>query len=138
MSYGFSSIGLLLTYCLPPWSSKRPRFILGILFFFDVMVNGIISLIYLSDRSSLIYRKERKKVKALSHVQFFATPWTITYEGYSVHRIFQARILEWVAVSFSRRSSWPRDWTQVSHIVGRCFTVWATREVNIQKCQYNF
>ena len=49
--------------------------------------------------------------------------------GSSVHGIFQARILEWVTISFSRRSSWLRDWTQVSCIVGRCFTVWATREV---------
>ena len=44
-----------------------------------------------------------------------------------VHGIFQARILEWVAISFSR-SSQPRDWTPVSRIVGRRFTVWATRE----------
>ena len=49
--------------------------------------------------------------------------------GSSIHGIFQARILEWVTISFSRRSSWPRDWTQVSRIVGRCFMVWATREV---------
>ena len=49
--------------------------------------------------------------------------------GSSVHGIFQARILEWVAISFSRGSSWPRDRTQVSLIVGRRFTVWATREV---------
>ena len=48
--------------------------------------------------------------------------------GSSVHGIFQAWILEWVAISFSRGSSWPRDWTRVSCIVGRCFTVWATRE----------
>ena len=41
--------------------------------------------------------------------------------------IFQARILEWVAISFSRVSSQPRDQTRVSHIVVRCFTVWATR-----------
>ena len=47
--------------------------------------------------------------------------------GSSVHGIFQARTLEGVAVSFSRGSSWPRDRTQVSRIVGRCFTVWATR-----------
>ena len=47
---------------------------------------------------------------------------------YTVHGIFQARILEWVAFSFSRRSSQPRDWTQVSCIVGRFFTSWATRE----------
>ena len=51
--------------------------------------------------------------------------------GFSVHGIFQARILEWVAISFSRRSSRPRDWTWVYHIVGRCFTVWATREVQL-------
>ena len=48
--------------------------------------------------------------------------------GSSVHGIFQAWILEWVAISFSRGSSWPRDWTQVSRIAGRCFTIWATRE----------
>ena len=35
---------------------------------------------------------------------------------------------EWVAISFSRGSSLPRDWTQVSCIAGRCFTVWATGE----------
>ena len=47
------------------------------------------------------------------------------------HGILQARILEWVwvAFSFSRGSSQPRDWTQVSHIAGRFFTSWATREV---------
>ena len=45
--------------------------------------------------------------------------------GSSIHGIFQARILEWVAMPFPRRSSQPRDWTRVSHIVGRCFTVWA-------------
>ena len=51
--------------------------------------------------------------------------------GSSVHGIFQARVLEWVAISFSRESSRPRDRTQVSHIVGRRFTVWATREWNL-------
>ena len=48
----------------------------------------------------------------------------------SVHGIFQARVLEWVAISFSRGSSRPRDWTRVFRIAGRCFTIWATREVN--------
>ena len=48
--------------------------------------------------------------------------------GSSVHGIFQARILEGVAISCSRGSSWPRDQTWVSHIVGRRFTVWATRD----------
>ena len=49
--------------------------------------------------------------------------------GSSVHGIFQARVLEWVAISFSRKSSRPRDWTQVSCIVGRRFAIWVTREV---------
>ena len=49
--------------------------------------------------------------------------------GSSVYGIFQARVLEWIAISFSRGSSWPRDRTWVSCIVGRCFTVWATREI---------
>ena len=49
----------------------------------------------------------------------------------SVHGIFQARVLELGAISFSRRSFQPRDWTQVSRIVGRCFTIWATREASI-------
>ena len=44
---------------------------------------------------------------------------------YTVHGILQARILEWVAVPFSRGSSQPRDWTQVSHIAGRFLTNWA-------------
>ena len=42
--------------------------------------------------------------------------------GSSVHGIFQARILEWVAISFSRGSSRPRDWTQVSCLAGGFFT----------------
>ena len=46
----------------------------------------------------------------------------------SVHGIFQAIVLEWVASSFSRGSSQPRDQSQVSHVAGRFFTTWATRE----------
>ena len=46
----------------------------------------------------------------------------------------QARILEWVAFPFSRGSSWPRDWTQVSCLAGRFFTIWA---INIKGRQVN-
>ena len=53
--------------------------------------------------------------------------------GSSVHGILQARILEWVAIFFSRGSSWPRDWTQVSCIRGRFLIVWATAFFNLQK-----
>ena len=74
-----------------------------------------------------------KKVKSLSRVQLFATPWTVTYQappsmGFSLHGILQARILEWVAISFSRGSTRPRDQTGVSHISGKRFNLWATRE----------
>ena len=55
--------------------------------------------------------------------------------GSSVHGIFQARVLEWGAISFSRGSSQPRDRTRVSHIVGRCFTIWAIREVPRSICE---
>ena len=55
-------------------------------------------------------------------------PVDCSLSGSSVHGILQVRILEWVAISFSRGSSWPRDWTQVSCIAGRCFNLWATRE----------
>ena len=56
--------------------------------------------------------------------------------GFSIRGIFQARVLEWVAFSFSRGSSQPRDWTQVSCIASRRFTVWATREVSKRVWQF--
>ena len=48
--------------------------------------------------------------------------------GSSVHGILQARILEWVAISFSRGASWPRDRILVSCTTGKFFTDWVTRE----------
>ena len=57
--------------------------------------------------------------------------------GSSVHGISQARILEWAATPFSRGSSQPRDWTWVSCIAGRFFTIWATREVWLEPWQKN-
>ena len=56
--------------------------------------------------------------------------------GSSVHGILQARILEWVAISFSRGSFWPTDRTQISHIAGRHFNLWATREARtLKRCR---
>ena len=54
--------------------------------------------------------------------------------GSSVHGILQARITEWVAIPFSKGSSQLRDWTWVSHIVGKFFTIWAPREA--YKCKF--
>ena len=50
--------------------------------------------------------------------------------GSSVHGILQASILEWVAILFSRGSSWLSNWTWVSCIVGQFFIIWATREAH--------
>ena len=69
--------------------------------------------------------------ESFSRVQLFVTPWTVACQAPSVHGILQARILEWVAIPFSRGFSWPRDRTQVSSIAGRFFTIWATRETNL-------
>ena len=64
-------------------------------------------------------------------------PMDCSLPGSSVHRIFQARILKWVAIPFSKISSWPRDRTQVSCIAGRFFTIWATREA-LSNSYYHF
>ena len=60
-------------------------------------------------------------------------PVDCSLPGSSIHGIFQAIVLEWIAISFSRGSSRPRDRTQVSCIVDRRFTAWATREVMEQQ-----
>ena len=58
-------------------------------------------------------------------------PLDYSLPGSPVHGIFKARVLEWVAISFSRVSSLPRDQTQVSYIADRCFTLWAIREAKV-------
>ena len=55
-------------------------------------------------------------------------PHGLSLPGSSLHGILQARVLEWVAISFSRGSSRPRDQTQVSRIPGKHFNLWATGE----------
>ena len=59
--------------------------------------------------------------------QTLCNPMDCSPPASSVHGILQARILEWVAISFSRGSSRPRDRIQVSHIA---FTLWTTREAH--------
>ena len=65
--------------------------------------------------------------QSLIHVQLY-DPTDCSPLGSSVHGIFQAGILEWVAVSFSRGSSRPRDWTHVSCIGRQVLHHWAIRE----------
>ena len=72
----------------------------------------------------------------LSPVWLFATPVDCSPPGSSVHGIHQARTLEWVAISSSRGSSWPRDWTQVSCITGGFFYHRTTRESQVRAMSY--
>ena len=61
-----------------------------------------------------------------------ATSWTVAYQAPVSTGIFQERILEWVGVLFSRRSSQLRDRIQVSCTAGRFLTIWATRQTIIK------
>ena len=71
---------------------------------------------------SMLLLNVKVKVKSLSHVRL-CNRMDCTLSGSSVHGIFQARVLEWIAISFSRGSSRPRNQTRASRIVGRRFTV---------------
>ena len=66
-------------------------------------------------------------------VQLFATPGTVAHQAPLSMEFFQARILEWVAISFSRGSSRPRNRTRVSGIEGGCFTNSAIREGKMRR-----
>ena len=86
-----------------------------------------------ANKSDLCHSSEDNDISAqlgvwseVKVVQLYLTLCDTT--DYTVHGILQARILEWVAIPFSRGPSQPRDWTQVSHIVGGFFTSWATRK----------
>ena len=72
-----------------------------------------------------------------SHVWLFCGPLDCSPPGSSIHGVLQARILEWVAIPFSRRSSWLRDQTQVSRTAGGFFTIWATTEAQDPQTKAN-
>ena len=80
-------------------------------------------------KGSAISISEKSKSEVAQSCLTLCNPMDCSLQGSSIHGIFQARVLESVAISFSRGSSWLRDQTRVSCIVGRCFTIWATREV---------
>ena len=71
------------------------------------------------------------KSKSISHSVMSDSLWPMDHSppGSSVRGILQAKILEWVAICFSRGSSLPRDWTRISCIADRFFIIWTTREV---------
>ena len=91
---------------------------------------------WLQSPSAVILEPKKMKSATVSTVYIYtwvkekvaqSCPTLCDSMDYIVHGILQARILAWVAFPFSR-SSQPSDQTQVSHIAGRFFTSWATRE----------
>ena len=89
---------------------------------FDLKEDNESSLLCVGPEQSTCRTKKLQSCPTLCNTMDCSLP------GFSVHGIFQATKLEWVAFPFSRGSSRPRDRTRVSHIAGRCFTVWSTRE----------
>ena len=83
-------------------------------------------LIVLSSSSILWLCKNMHWQSISESVSHSVGPTLCDPMDYRVHGILQARILEWVAVPFSRGFSQPRDRTQVSYIAGGFFTSWAT------------
>ena len=71
------------------------------------------------------------KVKIAQSCLTLCDPMDYSLPGSSVHGILRVRILEWIDVPFSRGSSQPRDWIQVSRIAGWFFTSWATSEAQM-------
>ena len=83
----------------------------------------LLSIVY-----SCLFCHKVKESEIAQSCPTLCDPMDCSLPGFSFHGIFQARVLKWVAISFSRGFSWPRDRTQVSCIAGRRFTLWVTRE----------
>ena len=80
----------------------------------------------------LLTMKKWKKSEVTQSCPTLCDPMDCNLPGSSIHGIFQARVLEWAAISFSRGSSQPRDRTQVSYIADRHWIVWAIREAHYE------
>ena len=89
---------------------------------------GLLILLYCSCINCTTFLKEKWKWSC-SVMSDFCDPMHCSLPHSSIHGIFQARVLECVAISFRKGSSQPRDQTQVSRIIGRRFAIWTTREV---------
>ena len=77
--------------------------------------------------TQLLYKGEgSKKCQSLSRVQSFSTPWTTARQPPLSKGFSRQEYWKGIAIPFSRRSFQPRDWTWVSRIEGRFFTIWTT------------
>ena len=77
----------------------------------------------------LIWKRfEKVKVLVIQSRPTLCYPIDYTPPGSFIHEILQAGILKWVVIPFSRTSSQPRDWTHVSHMTGRFFSIGVTMQ----------
>ena len=95
--------------------------------FFEMKANRYISVLVISIYWPVLEDRAHP-AQSLSHVQLFATPWTIACQASLFMGILQVRVLEWVAMLSYRGSSQPRDQIQVFCIAGQFFIVWAIKE----------
>ena len=98
---------------------KPLKFIEMFLAVLSIFINNCQSKIDISSNRSSVSR---------SVLSDSSNPMDCSPLGSTIHGILLARILEWVAIPFSKRSSWPRNQTQVFCIADRFFIIWATRE----------
>ena len=94
-----------------------------------IFCGGILGIMHGSD--DILWSLSSSYARLLNCVQLFVTPKDCSPAGPSVHGISQARILEWVAISFFGGSSQPRDWTHASYTGRRVFCHWVTCEAHI-------
>ena len=92
------------------WDPGWSRRVFGFLELLEVVVH----------RENTFHLKESEVAQSCPTLR---DPADCSLVGSSLHGILQARVLKWVAISFSRGSSGPRDRTGVSHIPGRCFNL---------------
>ena len=100
------------------------------LFFVNLFLIMILVSFKISAHFTVVLIYEKWKYSSLSPIGLFSS-MHCGPPGSFIHGLLQARIQEWVAISFSWGSFWPRDQTHVSCIAGRFLTIWATREVHV-------
>ena len=136
-TFSYADMGSASIFCTEAQVFLENSFILYNILLFLAPINSVIFLLHhliIYWECPIYYARYKKYVCVcvymcvLSCVQLFLIPWTLAWQAPLSMGILQARILEWVAMPSSRGSSHLRDRTQVSHIAGRFFTVWATRK----------
>ena len=105
--------------------------------FFSLLTHSQLSFLLPGIDFSLNFHESEKSESVSTQLcPTLCDPMNCSLPGSPVHGILQARMLEWVAISFSRRSSRPRDQTLVSCFAGRFFTIWATRKAHVVEWWY--